>query len=92
MVHIKENLLLTGNNSHCSGSSGFPLSLSEWSFTIWSTPYNSVNKMSVNVIIHLFISVCVYLAVYFVMCIFYSVSSAVYFSMCVFHFVFSCLF
>ena len=40
MVHIKEPLLLIGKSSPC-GSSGFPLSLSEWSFTICLT----VNKM-----------------------------------------------
>ena len=39
MVHIKEPLLLIGKNSLCGGS-GFPLSLSEWSFTICLTPYN----------------------------------------------------
>ena len=39
MVHIKEPLLLIGKSSTC-GSSGFPLSLSEWSFTIYPTPYN----------------------------------------------------
>ena len=33
MVHIKEPLLLIGKISPC-GSSGFPLSLSDWSFTI----------------------------------------------------------
>ena len=33
MVHIKEPLLLIGKSSSCGGS-GFPLSLSEWSFTI----------------------------------------------------------
>ena len=33
MVHIKETLLLIGNSSPCGGSR-FPLSLSEWSFTI----------------------------------------------------------
>ena len=33
MVHIKEPLLLIGKSNPC-GSSGFPLSLSEWSFTI----------------------------------------------------------
>ena len=33
MVHIKEPLLLMGKSSPC-GSSMFPLSLSEWSFTI----------------------------------------------------------
>ena len=39
MVHIKEPLLLIENNSPCGGS-GFPLSLSEWSFTICLTSYN----------------------------------------------------
>ena len=38
MVHIKEPLLLIGS-CPCGGS-GFPLSLSEWSFTISLTPYN----------------------------------------------------
>ena len=33
MVHIKEPLLLIVKSSPCDGS-GFPLSLSEWSFTI----------------------------------------------------------
>ena len=39
MVHIKEPLLLIGNSSPC-GISRFPLSLSEWSFTICPMPYN----------------------------------------------------
>ena len=39
MVHIKEPLLLIDKSSLCGGS-GFPLSLSEWSFTICLTPYN----------------------------------------------------
>ena len=39
MMHIKEPLLLIGNSSPCSGS-GFPLSLSEWTFTTCLTPYN----------------------------------------------------
>ena len=39
MVHIKEPLLLIGKSSPCGGS-GFPISLSEWSFTICLTPYN----------------------------------------------------
>ena len=39
MVHIKERLLLIEKNSPCGGS-GFPLPLSEWSFTICPTPYN----------------------------------------------------
>ena len=39
IVHIKEPLLLIGKSSSC-GSSGFPLLLSEWSFTIGQTSYN----------------------------------------------------
>ena len=39
IMHIKEPLLLIGKSSPC-GSSGFLLSLSEWSFTISLTPYN----------------------------------------------------
>ena len=39
MMHIKETLLLIVKRSPCGGS-GFPLSLSEWSFTICPTPYN----------------------------------------------------
>ena len=39
MMHIKEPLLLIGQSSTCGGS-GFPISLSEWSFTICLTPYN----------------------------------------------------
>ena len=38
-VHIKEPLLLIRKSSPCGGSV-FPLSLSEWSFTIYLTPYN----------------------------------------------------
>ena len=39
MMHIKEPLLLIGKSS-LYGGSRFPLSLSEWSFTICLTPYN----------------------------------------------------
>ena len=39
MVLIKEPLLLIGMSRPCGGS-GFPLSQSEWSFTICPTPYN----------------------------------------------------
>ena len=39
MMHIKYPLLLIGKSSPYGGS-GFPLSLSEWSFTICPTPYN----------------------------------------------------
>ena len=38
MMHIKEPLLLIGKSSPCGGS-GFPISLSEWSFTICLMPY-----------------------------------------------------
>ena len=41
MTHIKEPLLLIGNSSLCGGCR-FPLSLSEWSFTICPTPYNHI--------------------------------------------------
>ena len=39
MMHIKEPLLLIVKSCLCGGSR-FPLSLSEWSFTICLTPYN----------------------------------------------------
>ena len=39
MVHIKEPLMLIDKSSLCGGS-GFPFSLSEWSLTIYLTPYN----------------------------------------------------
>ena len=39
MMHIKEPLLINGKSILCGGS-GFPLSLSEWPFTICPTPYN----------------------------------------------------
>ena len=39
MMHINQPLLLIGKSSPFGGS-GFPLSLSEWSFTICLTPYN----------------------------------------------------
>ena len=41
MMHINDILLLIGNNSRCGGS-GFPFSLSEWSF-IWR--HITVNKI-----------------------------------------------
>ena len=48
MMHIKEPLLLIGKSSPWCGS-GFPLSLSEWSFTICPTPYNrKQNELSVS--------------------------------------------
>ena len=45
MMYIKEPLLLIGKSSLCGGS-GFLLSLSEWSFTIYLTPY----KRKLNVL------------------------------------------
>ena len=39
MMQIKEPLLLNGR-SRPRGGSGYPLSISEWSFTICLTPYN----------------------------------------------------
>ena len=48
MMHIKEPLLLIGKSSPCGGS-GFPLSLSEWSFTICPSPYNrKLNELSAS--------------------------------------------
>ena len=49
MMHtsIKEPLLLIEKSSLC-GDSGFPLSLSEWSFTICPTPYNRKNVLSAS--------------------------------------------
>ena len=48
MMHIKESLLIIGKSILCGGS-GFPLSLSEWSFTICLTPYNrKKNVLSVS--------------------------------------------
>ena len=44
MMHIKEPLLLIGKSSPCSGVIRFPISLSEWSFIICPTPYNSKIK------------------------------------------------
>ena len=48
MVHIKEPLLLIENSRPSSGASGFPLSLSEWSFTICPTQYENVLSASLN--------------------------------------------
>ena len=39
LVHIKDPLLIEKSSPY-SGGSRFPLSLSEWSFTICWTPYN----------------------------------------------------
>ena len=49
MVHIKEPLLLIKKNNSCSCGRGFPLSLSEWFFTICPTPYNrKLNVLGVS--------------------------------------------
>ena len=40
LMHIKEPLLLIEKSSPCIGS-GFPISLSDWCFTVYLTPYNS---------------------------------------------------
>ena len=49
MMHIKVPLLLIGKSSLCGGS-GFPLLLSEWSFTICLTPYNcKYNVLSASI-------------------------------------------
>ena len=41
VVHTKDPLLLIEQGNPCSG---FPLSLSEWSFVICPTPYNRIIK------------------------------------------------
>ena len=49
MVHVKDPLLQIEESNPCSGGSGFPLSLSKWSFTICPTPYNQkYNVLSVS--------------------------------------------
>ena len=42
MVHIKDPLLLIGKSSPYSSGSRFPLSISEWSFTICPMPDSCV--------------------------------------------------
>ena len=60
MVHIKEPLLIIGKSSPC-GSSGFPLSLSEWSFTICQTPYNlNLIKQVLSALNKTFLSFTIY--------------------------------
>ena len=63
MVHIKEFLLIIGKSSPC-GSSGSPLLLSEWSFTICFMSYNrksnvlsgSLNKTFPSFVLTSFVS------------------------------------
>ena len=45
MVYRKEPLLKICKSSLCSGGSGFPFSLSEWSFTICPMPYNRTKNV-----------------------------------------------
>ena len=45
VLHVKEPLMLIGKSSPYSGSSGFPLSMYEWSFTICLTPYNHIKNV-----------------------------------------------
>ena len=47
MMLIKEPLLLIGKSSLCGGS-GFPLSLSEGSFTLCQMPYNCIKMCWVH--------------------------------------------
>ena len=70
IVHMKDPLLVIRKNSPC-GSSGFPLSLFEWSFTVCLTPYNrkyNVLSASLNKTLpsYLFLFVCLLL---FVVCL-----------------------
>ena len=44
MMHVKEPLLLIRKSSPCGGS-GFPLSLSEWSFTICHITVNKICRV-----------------------------------------------
>ena len=54
MMHIKEPLLVIRKSSPCAGS-GFPLSLSDWSFTICLMPYKyNVLSVSLNKTFHSF--------------------------------------
>ena len=59
MVHIKEPLLPIGKSSPC-GSNRFPLSLSEWSFTICLMPYNRKKNVLSASLNKTFPSTCLY--------------------------------
>ena len=48
---LKKTLMLIGKSSSYSGGSGFPLSLSEWSFTMCSTSCNCKLKKCVECIV-----------------------------------------
>ena len=51
MVLIKEPMLLIRKSSPC-GSSGFPLSLYEWSFTIFLMPYVVLSALLIKHFLH----------------------------------------
>ena len=60
MVHIKEPLLLIEKSSPC-GTSRFPLSLSEWCFTICPTPYNRKWNVLTVSCIYIYIYIYIYM-------------------------------
>ena len=77
MMHIKKTLLLIRKSSPCGGSR-FPLSLSEWSFTICPTPYNHKIKCvsaSLNKTFPFFPLLSLYLiAIYFYRYVIFSIT------------------
>ena len=44
VVYITEPLLLIRNNNPYNGGSRFPISISEWAFTMCPMPYNFIQK------------------------------------------------
>ena len=73
MVHIKDPLLLIGKSSPCNGSSGFPLSLYEWSFTICLTSHNCKYIVLSVLLNKTFRSFCLFQLIYFLL-----ISAALY--------------
>ena len=69
-MHIKEPLLLIGKSSPYIGGSGFPLSLSEWSFTICLTPYNHIYVRTYVLYICIACIVCMYVRMYVCICVY----------------------
>ena len=72
-MRIKVLLLIIGKSIPCIGGIDIPLSLSEWSFTIWLATYNrKQNVLSVSLIkIYTFLSYMsstIYATVKFVQC------------------------
>ena len=61
MMHVKEPMLLFGKSSPCDGSR-FPLSLSEWFFTICMTPYNRKDYSTCHRIIAITIKIIAIIA------------------------------